>query len=69
MGDMNDARREAYARRDAAGNEAAGIEAVLQRARERGDQAAVERLEIQLESKLAEIRQAAQDAHEIEEMM
>lgn len=69
MGDINDARREAYSRRDAAANLVGAIDNRLQAARARGDQAAVDRLEIELEAKTAEVRQAVQDALEIEAEM
>jgi hypothetical protein len=45
------------------------IDDQLNAARSRGDEAAVERLEIQLNAKMAEVRQVVRDAEEIEEIM
>jgi hypothetical protein len=69
VADLNDARREAYAKRDEAGRTAEAIEGRLQVARARGDKSATERLGIEYEAKLAEIREAVQLATDIEEKM
>jgi hypothetical protein len=68
-GDKNDARREFYARRDAAARRVGAIDDRLSRARAERDERSIQRLEIDLNEAMAETRHWVEMAADVESEM